>query len=456
MSLLMSMLRFQTPSTKSRGQLILISQVYYPDQQATSQLLSSLAISLATLDDREVSQPSRRFNLPSERLPRDQRLSWDVRVLSGHPSQARVGTSKAPVREVHRGVEIKRGGLKVDAKRSLVHRAVAYLSFLTWLTWQLLFRTPTRHRVLVVTNPPFAPLLVWLCARTRGFFGASFTYDVLLHDLYPDGLIALEKVREGAWWVRFWMRLNRVALCGARHVITLGRDMSRHCEETYQVPTSALRCVTNWSPVEWSEQERVRPDQTALFQELPEEARRPGVLLVQYSGNMGLWHNIDELVRAADALRDTPIHFVMIGEGRRKAAAQELAKTLALSNMTWLPFQPLDALTDSLQCAHLSLVSQRPEVLGIMVPSKLYGVLASGRGVIAQVPSHSEVAYTVAEGSCGVVLTSSDASSLSETLKALSERPEEVLQMGINARKVYDRDHSYQRAVDMFDKILSE
>ena len=144
----------------------------------------------------------------------------------------------------------------------------------------------------------------------------------------------------------------------------------------------------------------------------------------------------------------------MIGEGRRRAAALELSKSLDLKNMTWLPFQPLESLTDSLQCAHLSLVSQRPEVLGIMVPSKLYGVLASGRGVLAQAPSESEVAYTLTERACGVVLTTPDASSLAAQLRNLARQPNEVTQMGINARVAYQQHHSYSRAVEMFDQLL--
>lgn len=421
-------------SDEPQVHLTLVTQVFYPDQQATSQLLSGLASSLA--DRQRARSPIR------------------AQALCGYPSRARGGSSEVSSREVYQGVEIRRGGLKIDAKRSLAHRALAYSSFLLWLSFYLIFKTPSHHRVLVVTNPPFAPLIVWICARLRSLWGTSYRYVALLHDLYPDGLVALDKARSDGWWVRVWMRLNRAALGRADRVITLGRDMSRHCHDVYQVPQERLTCITNWSPVEWREEQRCSPEETQLFKSLPEHARRSGVLLVQYSGNMGLWHNIDELVRAADLLRDEPIHFVMIGEGRRKAAALELSKSLDLKNMTWLPFQPLESLTDSLQCAHLSLVSQRPEVLGIMVPSKLYGVLASGRGVLAQAPSESEVAYTLTERACGVVLNTPDASSLAAQLRNLARQPNEVTQMGINARVAYQQHHSYSRAVEMFDQLL--
>ena len=124
--------------------------------------------------------------------------------------------------------------------------------------------------------------------------------------------------------------------------------------------------------------------------------------------------------------------------------------------MTWLPFQPLDQLTDSLQCAHLSLVSQRAEVLGVMVPSKLYGVLASGRGVIAQVPRDSEVDYTINEHRCGVALSTEDPEALARVLLDLASRPEEVKRMGDMACEAYANHYAFNRAVSTFHDTLKE
>ena len=169
---------------------------------------------------------------------------------------------------------------------------------------------------------------------------------------------------------------------------------------------------------------------------------------------MGLWHNIDAIVDAASKLQDLPIHFLMIGDGRRKAAAIQRAKNLKLENMTWLPFQPLETLTDSLQCAHLSLISQRADLLGIMVPSKFYGVLASGRGVIAQVPSDSEVGLAVEEHQCGVVLDTADPEHLAVSLRTLYGQPEVVAAMGKAAGDSYVKYYSFEKAVEAFRHCL--
>ena len=455
--------------SQSHRALTLVTQVYYPDQQATSQLLGALAKALASqpsshcTDDSDDQDPSileiegeeESQHRTTENL-QDQ-ASWNVKVLCGYPSHARVKMGdQSATYEDHQNVLIHRGGLRIDAKRTLIHRAIAYIAFLMWLTYQLLFKTPSHHRVLVVTNPPFAPLIVSACSRIRKLFGSYYTYLILLHDIYPDGLIALNKCKATSWWVRIWKWCNRVAFSHARSIITLGRDMSQYCHATYEVPINQMQVITNWSPVEWKPEQYRAPHETELFHQLPKHAQQPHIMLVQYSGNMGLWHNIDNLIHTAALVQDAPIHFIMIGEGRRKAAAQKLASQLTLSNVTWLPFQPIETLTDSLQCAHLSLVSQRSEVLGIMVPSKLYGILASGRAVIAQAPPESEVACTVTDHRCGVVLDSSQPEQLARLLHKLSAQLSDVRCMGIEARLAYQKHYAFERAVKNFHEVLCE
>ena len=423
------------PTTK----VVIISQPFYPDSQATSQLLSALAQSL--------SHPTERAHAPLH-----------ITVLCSQPSSARGDDreDQVPRYEHWENVEIYRGGWSIDAKRSLSHRALSYGSFLMWLMWRLIFKTTSDDHILVVTNPPFAPMITWLCAKLKRLFGSKLKYSVILHDLYPDGLIALGKLSAHSWWIKLWRRVNRYTLQSSEAVITLGRDMSAYCRDVYQLSDRHCKVITNWSPVNFDEIPLVEPQQTELWRSLPSEVRRADPLLIQYSGNMGLWHNIDGIVEAAKLLEDLPIHFLMIGDGRRKAEAMRYAKELELLNMTWLPFQPLDQLTDSLQCAHLSLVSQRDELLGIMVPSKFYGILASGRGVIAQVPKNSEVALTIEESQCGLVLYKQTPQHLAQCIRAVYPQRARIKKMGQAAHHIYSNIYSFHRAVESFYNHLTD
>ena len=91
-----------------------------------------------------------------------------------------------------------------------------------------------------------------------------------------------------------------------------------------------------------------------------------------------------------------------------------------------------------------------------MVPSKYYGILASGRAVLAQAPEHSEIALSIKENDCGVVLNDPSSQALATQLRTLYHNRERVDQMGVNAYHAYQRKYSFQQAVSLFKALLHE
>jgi glycosyltransferase involved in cell wall biosynthesis len=190
---------------------------------------------------------------------------------------------------------------------------------------------------------------------------------------------------------------------------------------------------------------------------LAEELHLRDKFVVQYSGNMGLWHDMDSIVQAAAKLADQPhIHFVFIGGGMRRKQAQELAARLELNNITWLDFFPKERLAESLTCCHAALVSLRCGLEGVAVPSKLYGILASGRAVIAQVPAASEIALVVEEERCGLVVEPGDVDALAAAIQTLACDKAATEAMGSRAFAAYQQKYTLQQAVDHFRQLWSE
>ncbi len=396
---------------------VFVCQVFHPDEQATSQLFSDLLAALAA-------------------------RGRSHEVLCGHPA----GGRPAAGTELWRGVRIRRGGWRVDAKRNMAWRAVGYGSFSLWLVWRLLFCTPAAARVLVVTNPPFAPVLVWLCSRLR-----SWRYDVFLLDVYPDGLVAVGGLGAGSLIATCWRSLNRRALAAAGRVLVLGRDMAELVGSRYAVPATKVEYLPHWSS--HASAERMPAEATRLWSRLGLRAR----FVVQYSGNMGLWHDLETIVRAADLLRDEPdIHFLMIGAGIRRRTAEALARELALPNLTWLPYQPKAELDDSLACCHAALISQRAGLEGVAVPCKLYGILASGRAVLAQVPADSETARVVCEEQCGLVIPPGAAHALADAIRVLGRDSRRTEGMGENAFAAYRAKYTLDTAVARYAALSAE
>jgi glycosyltransferase involved in cell wall biosynthesis len=400
--------------------LTFICQVFYPDEQATSQLFSDLFGRIA-------------------------RRSGSIEVLAGFPAGGHAGV-KVPRSEVWSEVLIRRGGLRLNFKASMLSRAMGYGGYSLWLTWRLLVCTPSRARLLVATNPPFAPVLVYLCALLR-----DQNYDVILLDVYPDGLVAVGGLRESSVIARIWRWFNRRALARADRVLVLGRDMAALCRSRYAVPEDKLLYTPHWSPMVMDG--RKRAEDTRLWRSLKLE----GKFVVQYSGNMGLWHDIETIVRAAVLLQMEPrVQFLMIGTGMRRKAAERLCAELGVTNMMWLPYQPKEALEDSLSCCHAALISQRAGLAGVAVPCKIYGILASGRAVLAQVPTDSEVAQVLREEKCGLVIEPGDPMALAAAIRQLADGSMSAENMGLRAFEAYRAKYTVEVATDTFLKILHD
>lgn len=396
----------------STGDVVVVCQVFHPDTQSTSQLLSALVRAVA------------------ER-------GLTLEIWSGFPG---LHEGPAPPRREHwQNVIVRRGGVRAPFKRNRLLRAASYVTFAGFVMWRLLV-APKGRRVFVVTNPPFMPPLVWIACRMR-----RHQFVPLVQDLHPDGLTAIGALRRGGIVDRAWRWANGRTYRSASEVWVLGRDMAALIETAYGVPRERIRYVPHWSPVDF--ERPVEAESTALWKRLGLQ----GTFVVQYSGNMGLWHDMETLVRAAALLQSDGVRFLFIGDGLRKAAAERLSSDMRLRNATWLGFQPLETLQDSLSCCHVALISQWPQLVGVAVPCKLYGILASGRPVVAQVPAASETALVVAEEDCGIIVTPGDAQALADAILALKRDPERRAGMGRRAFAAYQAKYTLTGAVETFE-----
>ncbi len=383
--------------------ICLLCDVFHPSEASTSQLFTELLGTLAA--------DGLRFTVVTNRLPRRECLAGGSRPLPP-------------------GIRVAAVGLPLTVRASVGMRLLRNVCFVLAATMRLLV---TRvDRFWASTNPPFAPIWVAAVAWLR-----RRPFDVVVHDVYPEGLVAVGYLPERSAVASVWHRLNRWAYRRANRVVVLGRDMAALMREVYGVPAERLVLFPNWSPFDQS--------RAPAFAE-SRLARRLGLVdqfVVQYSGNMGLWHDIDALVDAAQLVSDDPlIHFVMIGGGRRREAAEELSHRLGLSNITWLDFQPREELSDSLACSSVAVISQREPLVGIAVPCKLYGILASGRAIIAAVPDGSEAARVVSEEECGVVVPPSDPVALAAAIRGLAASAGTVSAMGGRAFSAYREKYS--------------
>lgn len=394
---------------------MVVCQVFYPDPTANAMLYGPLFASM--VED-----------------------GWEIEVISGYPTTPSSHTVKRVER--WKGMTIRRFGTQAALKKSYWHRTASYVSFLAGTLWYLI-RSDQNRIWFGVTNPPF---VAWIMTLAGIWNRKSYTYMFL--DLHPEGLIALGSVREGSWYVQWWQRLNRWAYHRAEQMIVLGRDMIPILQTKYQLNGPFHYCPP-WSSVS------VEVPASFASSSLVAKYQLQDKFVVQYSGNMGLWHDLETFVKAADVLQSDPrIQFLFIGDGLRRAKAEALAKTLNVNNIIWQDFVPIEALKDSLAACHASLISLREGLEGVAVPSKLYGILASGRAVLAQVPEQSEVALTVREHTCGAIVEPGNVEALVQVLREWVNQPDKVARFGQHAFEAYKTSYQLTQAKTTLESVL--
>ncbi len=171
-----------------------------------------------------------------------------------------------------------------------------------------------------------------------------------------------------------------------------------------------------------------------------------------YSGNMGEKQGLEIVIQAAKELENENIQFIMCGSGSALERLKVLAKDL--KNIIWLPLQPLERLNDFLNVADIHLLPQQAGAADLVMPSKLTGMLASGRPIIATADVYTQVEKVV-QG-CGVVVAPGDNTAFSQSIKTLSEDVELRERLGVKARKYADNNLQYEVIMKKFKKELLE
>ena len=310
------------------------------------------------------------------------------------------------------------------------------------------FRPGGRKRVLhlltfAVTSLPlmvralfWRPDVVWLAAPAfvcapAALVAAKLTgakswihiQDFEIDIAFGMGLIS------GSGWKRFILSCESWLLRRFDHVSTISKAMVARTL-TKGVNPARVSYVPNWADVDAVAPLR-GPSPYRAELNIP-----PAAVVALYSGSMGVKQGVDWVAEAALALQDNPnVYVVLCGDGALQAQAQALCSHLP--NVRFLPFQPMERLGDLLGLADVHLLPQRADAAEMVMPSKLTGMLASGRPVVGMADAGTELAEVVQ--SCGVVVQHGDVPAFTQAIRYLAELPQLRAELGRVARAYADQ-----------------
>jgi glycosyltransferase involved in cell wall biosynthesis len=178
--------------------------------------------------------------------------------------------------------------------------------------------------------------------------------------------------------------------------------------------------------------------------------------LVVYGGILGLAQGLEVVLHTAKLLEDQPdIHFLMVGEGPRKEALQELHRTLSLTNLTMVPGQPLERMPDFFSAADVCLVPLRKlEVFKGVLPTKMFDAWACQTPTLINVDG--EARATLAQVGAGVFVEPENPQALADALLQLRDQPDRRAEMGRAGRQAVVERYSLQAAARQIEAILQQ
>ncbi len=327
--------------------------------------------------------------------------------------------------------ELWRCPLWVPAQPGGAKRLAHLASFAATSAPVMLAQARWRPDLVVVIEPtlfcaPAALLAARLCgARTW----------LHIQDLEVDAAFDLGLLPEGVLR-RFALGCEGALLRGFDRVSTLSEAMRERVIAKGIAPERAP-LLPNWADVE-----SIRP--LSIPSPLRAELNiAPETVVALYSGNLGEKQGLELLVEAARALKDDPSVVFVIG-GAGSARERLMAMAGDLINIRWIPLQPAERLNDLLNLADIHLLPQRADAADLVMPSKLTGMLASGRAVLATATPDTQVGRVVA--GCGVLVPPGDGAALATALATLAADPARRRALGVAAR-AYAEENLAQGAI---------
>jgi glycosyltransferase involved in cell wall biosynthesis len=145
---------------------------------------------------------------------------------------------------------------------------------------------------------------------------------------------------------------------------------------------------------------------------------------------------------------DVTIFWLFVGDGPRRKEIENYIADNGIQNARYREYFPREQLRYSLSVGDAHLISLRPEFVGISVPGKLYGIMASGRPAIFVGPRRSESGETVLESGCGIVVDPSDedpAGAIVNQVREWAQKPEESEAVGTRGRKAFLEGYERER-----------
>jgi len=399
--------------------ILLLNLYFPPDSSATAKMMQSVVDALS--------------------------IAHSVTVLCGRPSYD--PTERRPWRpyqtETAGRARIIRVGSTAFPRFEMKKRVLNYLSYVALAIPRGLL-VPC-DAIVAMTDPPFQGIVGAVVAMLKR---KPYVYN--LRDMYPDMAVGGSLVRPGGL-ATLWEKLHRWALCRATRVIVLGEDMRARIIGKGVEPARVL-IVRDGTEILPPDTPLPAPDS-----EVVRAIRGSFSFVLVHAGNLGFYGAWNSLVTAARLLAREGVGLVFVGDGAQRSEIE--AAAAGSGNIRFLEFFPASKIPSVLAAADAHVITVKRGLEGVVVPSKMYGILAAGKPIVAVAPKETDAVSLGIRRGFAVAADPDRAAEVVSAVRALVSDPHKLKTMGEAARAAapdYDRVKELQKFVEIIDHLPVE
>jgi len=310
-------------------------------------------------------------------------------------------STKLPEEEEIKGVSIHRVTTSGLGGAWLPGKLIDYLTFYVRALRRLRSLAAKDDLVVVMTDPPLLSVFAQRVIAAKSAYLINW-----MQDIFPETAMKLGALGPAAPFAGWMRRLRDNSLRKAALNVVIGQSMADYLGRS-GIPREKITVIENWA------EEGIYPiDRDA--NQLRKEWGITNKFVVGYCGNLGRAHEYETILQAAIRLQhETDIIFLFVGSGARLSTLKEAVVKCGLKNFVFKPYQERSRLAEVISAPDLHLISLRPELEGLIVPSKFYAILAAGRPMAFVGDPQGELARMISSRHLGWHIDIGDADSLS-------------------------------------------
>lgn len=409
-----------------KKRILMILNYFYPDVASTGQLMTELC----------------------EELQDD----FDITVIAGFPNYTgnipQQYNGKRIVKEKYKDIDILRVRVPEFDKTNKSSR-IKYILAYFFNSILAIMKSGKQDIVYSISQPPILGGILGVIGKVSK--RAKLIYNI--QDFNPEQIEAVG-YSKNKFIIEAARSLDKFSCRLSNKVLVVGRDMQKTLKNRFNdknVPDSMV--INNWT-----NEKSIYPLEKdhPRVQEFMKKYNLQDKFVFMYSGNIGLYYDLENIIKVIGQFKDNKdVVFAFVGEGVVKQQLVDYCNDNKVKNIRFIPYQDKEDLIYSLNAADAHIVTNAKGIKGVSVPSKVYGVMATGKSIWAVLEEESEARTLIEECSCGVTCAPEEYDEMKKMIgKLISLDKEELKAMGMRGRQHIEQGYTKEASTSKYKELL--